>query len=98
MYASLNPYGPLNNTWPGPSLWKSNQGFAQDRVHIADIDGDGRADYCVVADNGDVSCWRNGGQGRMPEYWQALGVVFTGKGMGDANGVRFYDINGDVSL
>lgn len=33
----------------------------------------------------------------MPEYWQAMGTVFTGKGMGDVNGVRFGDINGDVS-
>ncbi|KAK4188152.1 hypothetical protein QBC35DRAFT_463226 [Podospora australis] len=31
----------------------------------------------------------------MAEYWQPLGIVFTGKGMGDVNGVRFYDINGD---
>ncbi|KAK1755378.1 hypothetical protein QBC47DRAFT_300196, partial [Echria macrotheca] len=76
-------------------LWKRNEGYAQDRVHIADIDGDGRADYCVVQDNGDVRCWRNGGQGDMPEYWQPMGIVFKSKGMGDPLGVRFYDINGD---
>ncbi|KAK4445290.1 hypothetical protein QBC34DRAFT_441859 [Podospora aff. communis PSN243] len=79
--------------WHGK--WKSNEGYAQDRVHITDIDGDGRADYCVVENSGDVRCWRNGGTGIMPEYWQPLGVVFTGKGMGDPNAVRFADLNGD---
>ncbi|GAB1314670.1 hypothetical protein MFIFM68171_04880 [Madurella fahalii] len=54
-----------------------------------------RKSSCTIADNGDVSCWRNGGQGSLSDYWQALGVVFTGKGMGDVDGVRFADINGD---
>ncbi|KAL6231701.1 hypothetical protein BDW75DRAFT_233408 [Aspergillus navahoensis] len=31
----------------------------------------------------------------MPEYWQALGKRFTGKGFDDFRGVRFEDINGD---
>jgi hypothetical protein len=44
-------------------LWKPNEGPVQDRVLLADIDGDGRTDYCTIADNGDISCWRNGGQG-----------------------------------
>lgn len=64
--------------WKG--LWKQNIGQAQDRIHIADIDGDGRADYCSVANDGNISCWRNGGFGDAP-VWQAMGVVFTGKGM-----------------
>lgn len=75
--------------------WKTNVGPAQDRVRLGDIDGDGRADYCTIGDNGDIRCWRNGGQGDLAEYWQELGVIFTGKGMGDLNGVRFMDINGD---
>jgi hypothetical protein len=36
----------------------------QERVLLPDIDGDGRADYCTIADNGDIHCWRNGGQGK----------------------------------
>ncbi|KAK3897538.1 killer toxin subunits alpha beta [Staphylotrichum tortipilum] len=97
VYASVAQVSAIGDIGWGasPSLWKPNVGLPQARVRIADIDGDGRADYCVVADNGDISCWRNGGQGPMPDYWQPLGVVFTGKGMGDVNGVRFYDINGD---
>lgn len=31
------------------------------------------------------------------DLWQDMGIVFTGKNMGDLNGVRFGDINGDVS-
>lgn len=34
----------------------------------------------------------------FPAYWQALGKRFDAKGMGDIRGVRFEDINGDVSL
>jgi hypothetical protein len=87
-----------DNTFTGPTLWKSNEGALQARVRIADIDGDGRADYCTIADNGDITCWRNWGYGDFPVGWNPLGVVFTGKGMGDVDGVRFADINGDVSL
>lgn len=36
--------------------------------------------------------------GDLPEYWQSSGVIFTGKGFGDVHGVRFFDLNGDVSV
>ncbi|KAK5674489.1 Glucan endo-1,3-alpha-glucosidase agn1 [Elasticomyces elasticus] len=71
-------------------------GYSQENVLIADIDGDGRADYCVTAANGDISCWRNGGTDQdKPTFWQETGVLFRGKGMGDISGTRFVDINGD---
>ncbi|KAM5381701.1 hypothetical protein ACJZ2D_002921 [Fusarium nematophilum] len=76
-------------------LIKDNEGYAQDRVRLADIDGDGRADYCILDDSGNVHCWRNGGVKEFPEFWQKLGLRFTAKGMGDMRGVRFEDINGD---
>ncbi|KAL4934909.1 hypothetical protein BDV06DRAFT_229313 [Aspergillus oleicola] len=74
--------------------------MAQINVKLGDIDGDGRIDYCLIAGNGDIQCWRNGGQREAPtspygSYWQDLGTVFTGKGMGDITGVRLVDINGD---
>jgi hypothetical protein len=31
------------------------------------------------------------------DLWQDMGIVSTGKNMSDLNGVRFSDINGDVS-
>jgi hypothetical protein len=34
--------------------------------------------------------------GDVPEYWQPLGLQFTGKDKGDLDGLRFVDINGDV--
>ncbi|KAK4903718.1 Glucan endo-1,3-alpha-glucosidase agn1 [Elasticomyces elasticus] len=71
-------------------------GYSQENVLIADIDGDGRADYCVTAANGDISCWRNGGTTEdKPTSWQETGILFTGNGMGDIRGTRFVDINGD---
>ena len=99
-YASINQ-GDGNNlsppTFKGPALWKTAvKGYDQSHVRLADIDGDGRGDYCVTADNGDVRCWRNGGQGDLADYWQDLGIKFTGKGMGDTQGTHFEDINGDV--
>ncbi len=95
VYVSINNKG--GGSFTGPQLWKTTEGPVQARVRLADIDGDGRADYCTIADNGDISCWRNWGTGDLPLGWQALGVVFTGKGMGNVDGVRFADINGDVS-
>ncbi|KAF5660854.1 integrin alpha n-terminal [Fusarium heterosporum] len=73
---------------------KGNVGFKQDRVRWGDIDGDGRADYMIVDDAGNVQAWRNSGTSDTPS-WQALGLRFTAKGMGDQRGVRFEDINGD---
>ncbi|KAM0258235.1 hypothetical protein ACHAPA_011356 [Fusarium lateritium] len=74
---------------------KKNEGFKQDHVRLADIDGDGRGDYCIIDNKGDIQCWRNGCTGEAPEYWQSLGTRFTSKNMGDINGVHFADINGD---
>ncbi|KAH8895341.1 hypothetical protein GQ53DRAFT_855657 [Thozetella sp. PMI_491] len=77
------------------ALIKTNEGYAQDRVVLGDIDGDGRGDYGIIDDSGNVHFWRNGWIDPIPKYWQALGLRFTAKGMGDIRGVRFEDINGD---
>lgn len=34
----------------------------------------------------------------VPTSWQALGVRSSANGMGDIRGIRFEDINGDVSF
>jgi hypothetical protein len=69
-------------------------------VHIADIDGDGRADFCVVAPGGVVRCSRNGGQGDN-YFWQGFsnenglrGIVFD-KTQNPTSLYYFGDINGD---
>ena len=50
----------------------------------ADIDGDGRLDYCVIGNEGDLICWRNGGLNHV-DYWEDLGRVWTSgdKGLGN---------------
>ncbi|KAK2757692.1 hypothetical protein FQN54_004661 [Arachnomyces sp. PD_36] len=71
------------------------EGRLQEHVRLGDVDGDGRLDYCVIADNGDIECWRNGWIFDEAKYWQYLGVIFTGKDKGDIDGVRLVDLNGD---
>nr|UMZ45337.1 hypothetical protein [Paramyrothecium sp.] len=78
----------------------THDGFEASDVRIADIDGDGRADYCLTESDGNVICSRNGGQGDK-YYWQGFstpdglrGVVFD-KNKADKAGVFFGDINGD---
>lgn len=48
--------------YTGAGKYKSSEGYLQARVHLADIDGDGRFDYCAAHDNGEIQCWRNGGR------------------------------------
>ncbi|KAB8256183.1 hypothetical protein BDV32DRAFT_161282 [Aspergillus pseudonomiae] len=101
MYASMNQGGsPPQFKYIGLVREAPGGDLAQANVRLGDIDGDGRLDYCLVKGNGDIQCWRNGGQKDAPTpefngYWQDLGTVFTGKGMGDIAGVRLVDINGD---
>ena len=101
MYVSINKGDgsgdkPPSFTYLG--LVKSSEG-PQNRVKLADIDGDGRGDYGVIRD-GKVHFWRNGWVDDKPAYWQYLGIrsqLNSGQS-GDAHalGVRFEDINGDV--
>ncbi|KAF9873870.1 hypothetical protein CkaCkLH20_08604 [Colletotrichum karsti] len=99
VYASVNQG---DGTASSPPTFKSvgliraaRAGYDQSRVRLGDIDGDGRCDVCYLEANGDIRCFRNGLNEDKPSLWQDLGVVFTGKGMGDLEGVRFYDLNGD---
>lgn len=74
---------------------------------MADIDGDGRADWCILLHPGDIACQRNGGQGDAPTaayggFWQtfdstggAWTTVFHSQHRGNAAGVNLVDINGD---
>ncbi|KAF5009941.1 hypothetical protein FDECE_3883 [Fusarium decemcellulare] len=99
VYASINQGNGGGDKPPSfvyKGLWRAaDSRFPQAKVRLADIDGDGRADFCGLSDNGDVYVWRNGWINDMPEYWQALGKRFNGKGMGNLDGTRFEDLNGD---
>ncbi|KAH9223897.1 hypothetical protein DL95DRAFT_452880 [Leptodontidium sp. 2 PMI_412] len=72
-----------------------NVGLSTGASILGDIDGDGRLDYCILHDNEDMQCFRNGGIGEMAGPREDLGTVFTGKGLGDSRGFRLVDLNGD---
>ncbi|KAK6063962.1 killer toxin subunits alpha beta [Seiridium cupressi] len=81
VYVSINQKDGTDTkppTFKAIGLWKKSEGYAQANVRLGDVDGDGRADYCVVQDNGNILCWRNGWTNDVPAYWQALGQRFTG--------------------
>ncbi|UCM90452.1 FG-GAP-like repeat-containing protein [Streptomyces marincola] len=65
-------------------------------VRLADLNGDGRADYVAVNDNSSVQAWINGGP--KPEggdwYWAPQGTIAGGVGAPGRN-VRFADLTGD---
>ncbi|KAI1076427.1 SGNH hydrolase-type esterase domain-containing protein [Whalleya microplaca] len=80
---------------------KGPDGLNVTNIRLGDIDGDGRVDYCALADNGDLSCSRN----NIKDYtkikdfektWKSMGKgpIFQYKG-GDINSVRLVDIDGD---
>ncbi|OBT61486.1 hypothetical protein VE03_09357 [Pseudogymnoascus sp. 23342-1-I1] len=76
----------------------ATNGYTDRHVRLGDIDGDGRIDYCLIGEDGNVRCWRNGGIGEVPAYWQDFGEgqpIFMSQGLGDIRGMRFVDINGD---
>ncbi|EPE08332.1 carbohydrate esterase family 3 protein [Ophiostoma piceae UAMH 11346] len=66
-------------------------------VRLADIDGDGRIDYCLIKDYA-MWCQRNGGNGETPSFWQDLGSsvpTFTDHNKRNLSGILLGDINGD---
>ncbi|KAL8689165.1 MAG: hypothetical protein Q9218_005102 [Villophora microphyllina] len=74
-------------------------GATRDQVHLADINGDGRADYLIVDQtSGAVTAYLNGGRNPDPNLgWVWLpvnGPIASGIGR-DGKGIRFADINGD---
>ncbi|MEI5097710.1 VCBS repeat-containing protein [Streptomyces sp. PmtG] len=65
-----------------------------EKVRFADINGDGKADYLVLEDNGAVKAWLNKGtDAKGGGGWEELGQVAAG--VAPAGKVRFADINGD---
>ncbi|KAI4199452.1 MAG: hypothetical protein LQ350_004593 [Teloschistes chrysophthalmus] len=74
-------------------------GASRDQVHLADINGDGRADFLIVDQNsGATTAYLNGGPNSDPNQgyvWHPVnGQIASGIGR-DGKGIRFADINGD---
>ncbi|KAK4461303.1 hypothetical protein QBC42DRAFT_330084 [Cladorrhinum samala] len=79
----------------------AHAGFEASDVRIADIDGDGRADYCLINPESNLACSRNGGQGD-DFIWQGFksvgglrDVVFDKKPGINKACIFLGDINGD---
>ncbi|MFD5143087.1 FG-GAP-like repeat-containing protein [Streptomyces sp. NPDC058401] len=85
----------------GPNGWNNigkvawGTTTAQQQVRFADHDGDGRADYWTIADNGSVNVHLNrGGDGAGAGGWINLGQIATGTTT-DRSRVRLADYDGD---
>ncbi|WP_189938055.1 FG-GAP-like repeat-containing protein [Streptomyces aurantiogriseus] len=80
--------------WTGPQEIAPGVGAPGSQVRFADIDGDDRADYLVIDDNGAVRAWLNTpGNGGKPS-WKSWGEIAPGVGAPGPQ-VRFADIDGD---
>ncbi|GKU06546.1 carbohydrate esterase family 3 protein [Fusarium langsethiae] len=98
LYVSINKGG-SPPTFQNVGLYKKQEmGLGRDRVRLGDMDGDGRLDYCVISNAGNIHCWRNGGVGDKAAYWQDMGEgshIFASKNKGDMRGVQLVEINGE---
>ncbi|KAJ7707015.1 SGNH hydrolase-type esterase domain-containing protein [Mycena metata] len=85
--------------WLPSGIIAAGVGAPRHQVQFADINGDGRAEYLWVHDDGSVDAWLNlGGPDAGPNAakvaWSPSGSIAGGIGM-DGLGVRFADLNGD---
>lgn len=105
--AYLNLGGPDNGPnaakvgWLPQGVIATGVGGTRHQVVLADINGDGRADYLQVSrgSSGSVSMWRNGGGPDNGPHaaqvvWYPQGQITGGDGTSGAN-VYFADLNGD---
>ena len=79
----------------GENKIKETEGFKQDLIRMADIDWDGRGEYLVIDNGGNIRAWRNGWVNDFPKYWEPLGTRFGAKGQDTITSVNLLDLNGD---
>ncbi|KAK4957916.1 hypothetical protein LTR10_004339 [Elasticomyces elasticus] len=103
--AYLNLGGPDNGPNAAKVAWlpqgqiASGVGAIRNSIQFADLNGDGRAEYLWIHDDGSVDCWLNlGGSDDGPNAakvaWLPQGKIANGIGL-DGTGVVFADLNGD---
>ncbi|MFI2369247.1 FG-GAP-like repeat-containing protein [Streptomyces sp. NPDC018833] len=70
-------------------------GVPGDQVRFADINGDGKDDYLVVADDGTVSAWYNNAGASGAPTWTRKGNIIPGTPADEGEQVMFADIDGN---
>ncbi|MFE7626663.1 phosphatidylinositol-specific phospholipase C domain-containing protein [Streptomyces sp. NPDC057509] len=79
---------------PAPPRQAPNHGD-----YDVDINGDGRADYLVVEDNGAVRAWLNTANPTTGAVeWADQGVIASGSSAWTGDQVRFADVGGDARV
>ncbi|MEU8203335.1 FG-GAP-like repeat-containing protein [Streptosporangium sp. NPDC049046] len=95
--APANP-PPPPPTGPAPAGWNyvgkiaSVPDASRAQVRFADLNGDGRDDYLLVGEQGQVKAWLNNRAGQGGG-WNYIGEIATGAA--PRQQVRFADVNGD---
>ncbi|WP_327035067.1 FG-GAP-like repeat-containing protein [Micromonospora ureilytica] len=84
--------GPRPEGWTYAGQIASGVNVDRTQVRLGDFNGDGRADYAAVGDQGQVKLWLNRRSGNGIG-WDYRGQVAAGAGPRDQ--IRFADINGD---
>ncbi len=104
-YVNLQPNGAMDvwvNGGAGCGVWcwypkgtiATGVGDPGSHIRLADINGDGEADYIDVADNSSANLWLNGGPGCGNWCWYPKGTIASGVG-DPGSWIQFADINGD---
>ncbi|KAJ5377735.1 uncharacterized protein N7496_005144 [Penicillium cataractarum] len=86
-----------SGVWQWQSLGRiaGGVGATNDTLQMVDIDGDGRADFCLVNQStGEVTGWLNTGADVMPDYYK-LGVIATGGSAAPGTTVYLGDFTGE---
>ncbi|UQC87654.1 uncharacterized protein CLUP02_13172 [Colletotrichum lupini] len=84
--------------WQPVGVIASGGGAQGHQVRFADIDGDGRSEFIWVKDSGSATVWWNRGfasDGQVKVIWGPGAGEEIATGIGDGQGVRFADMNGD---
>ncbi|KAH6959267.1 hypothetical protein DER45DRAFT_594703 [Fusarium avenaceum] len=85
--------------FPGFTTWESTGPIAaaaengsRDKLILADLNGDGIADYVLADNDGTVRAWINGGK---PNSWTSLGKVNPGWSSIKGDMIRMADVDND---
>jgi hypothetical protein len=94
-----NPLDAGQVDWLDQGVIALGVGGVRDQIRFADLDGDGKADYLWVHDDGSVDAWLNlggpdDGADAAKVSWLAQGEIADGIGK-DGTNVVFADVNGD---